>query len=166
MSKLFKISGNMMMDGKWLEPDPEFAGEIVVDEAGKFCGWCEKLADKKREDIAKANWQFYLVGTMADENHGYSLQFLELSNVPWRPAVLFEIHTTSGADSIWSAKDPGGGFVPYGNARVDLEELEYSEEHADRVKRRFRAVDININHNGELIQIAHGWRKRTLVLWS
>lgn len=166
MSKMiFRISGNMMQDGEWMQPDPAFVGEIVVDEDGKFFGWCDSLYINNREQHSEPNWQHFLTGAVAEENGGYSLLFFRLSNVIWQPPMVCEIHDTSPADCVWAAKDPGGSFVPQGNARAKLEKLAYSDEYAERIKQRFQEVDTTIDHNAELIQEVDSWQQKKLVLW-
>ena len=171
MSKIFKISGNFMQDGEWSKPDPAFIGKIAVNEDGKFCGYCKQLciegvSDKNNNEVRNVDKYRALVGAMAEEGDGYSLLFFKLSNEPWQAPLAYEVHDSSLADSVWSAKDPSGGFVAQGNARAWLEELSYTEESETRIKEQFCEVDISIGANNELINELGKWQKKTLVLWA
>ena len=167
LSKIFRISGNLMQDGEWMEPDPAFVGEIVADETGKFCGWCEELYGRYRETDTLISGRIrYLVGAVAEENNGYSIMFFKLANNARLAPLLYETHDVSQADSYWSALGFSGGFAAQGNAKISLEELPYSEEDADRIKMRFNNVDEDIDENGALIQEVSSWQKKTLVLWT
>lgn len=169
MSKIFKISGNFMQNGEWIEPGPAFEGKIVVDEEGKFCGYCEemhgKYADVDAEEVpAKTR---YLIGAAAEEGNGYSLAFFKMSNEARLAPLYYEVHGVSSTDCYWSAMGFSGGFTPQGNAEVSLEEeLPYSEEVADCIKKRFRGVDKEVNGNCALIHEVGLWKKKALVLWT
>ena len=165
MSKIFKISGNYTENGEWLKPDPAFVGEIVTDETGKFCGWCEELHEQCADVQEISAGLKYLVGAVADESEGQSLSFFKMTNDEQSEPLFYDIHGVSAANGYWAAKGPCGGFVSEGNARALLEELPYSEEDADRIKMRFREVNEDVNGNGELIQEVGSWQKKILVLW-
>lgn len=170
LSTLFSISGDFTNDGGWIEIGPMFNGKILVDEVGKFCGYCEQHyteGDGGRcdEDACEAVKMRGIVGAIAKEGDGYSLLFYKLSNAPWQAPLLYEIHDASPTNCIWSAKDPGGGFIPRGNARVSLEELPYSKEIEDGIKVKFGEVDLENDCNKALVQEVGSWRKEPLVLW-
>lgn len=171
MSKLFKISGNFTENGEWTIHNPAFAGEIAVDENGKFCGWCEQIYAEGSnghydEKPCENNKTRCVVGALAEENHGYSLLFFKLSNDEWQTPLSYEIHTDSTADCVWSAKDPGGGFVAQGNAMVTLEEIHYSKSKASRIRNHFRKMYTSTIVNDTLLQEVGSWKKKTLVLWT
>ncbi len=171
MSKIFKVSGNFTEDGEWAKQNPAFKGEIIVNETGKFYGWCEQLyiegsAGNKSGLTGEISKVRCLVGALAEEEGGYSLLFFKLSNTPWQTPLLYEIHGASAADCIWSAKDPNGGFVPQGNASVLLEEVPYSEENADKIKKHFCDVDISVSPNDELVRRVDSWKAKTVVRWE
>ena len=50
MSKIFIISGNFMQYGEWSTPDPSFVGEIVVDDANTFYGYCDELYENRKSE--------------------------------------------------------------------------------------------------------------------
>ena len=56
MSKIFKISGNFTQHGEWSAPDPSFVGEIVVDDANTFCGYCDELYDSEMSALNKTRF--------------------------------------------------------------------------------------------------------------
>lgn len=168
LSKIFKISGNYTQDGKWAEPDPAFAGEIVVDETGKFCGWCEELCGRYADTDATQKMPAkirYLVGAVAKESEGYSLSFFKMTNEAQLMPLFYEIHGVSTTNGYWAARDLCCGFAAQGNARALLEELPYSEKDADRIKKRFREVDEDVNGNSALIREVGLWQQKNLVLW-
>ena len=171
MGKIFRISGNFTQNGEWAKPNPAFIGEIVVNEDGKFYGWCEQycvegVIDLQVGGVYEVDEFRYLIGALAKECDGYSLLFFKLSNAPWQAPLSYEIHDASAADCIWSAKDPSGGFVPRGNAMVSLEEIPYSEAEVEYVKELFCDADISINVNDDLVRKVESWHKKTLVLWT
>ena len=152
MSKIFKISGNFTENGKWTKHNPAFEGEIVVNDEGKFYGWCEQFCSEGSagyncDTVSDINKVRCMVGALAEEGEGYSLLFYKLPNMPLQTPLLYEIHSTSPADCIWSAEDPGGGFVSYGNAEVFVEEISYSEEAINGVRERFSEMDISFSKN-------------------
>ena len=170
MSKIFKISGNFTQNGEWTNPDPAFAGEIVVNETGKFYGWCDQYSTEGTNDLQaggvyEIDETRYLIGALAKEGDGYSLLFFKLSNAPWQTPLLYEIHDVSATDCIWAAMDFDGDFAPKGNAMVSLEEIPYSKADAEQVRERFYDADISINENDALVQEVASWHKKSLVLW-
>lgn len=171
MSKIFRISGNYTENGEWTKCSPAFEGKIVVNELGKFYGWCEQFcaegsAGHDCGPVNEINKIRCLVGALAKEDGGYSLLFFKLSSTPWQTPLLYEIHSTSTADCVWSAEDPSGGFIPYGNAVVLLEELSYSEDDANKIKEHFCDIDISLNKNDELVQEVDSWQAKTFVQWA
>ena len=173
MSKIFRISGNFTEYGEWTKYNPAFRGEIVVNEMGKFYGWCEQFCaegsarwNREPVPVNEFNKIRCLVGALAEEDGGYSLLFFKLSNTPWQTPLLYEIHGESVADCTWSAEDPSGGFVSQGNAMVLLEELPYSEDVTNKIKEHFCEVDISLNKNDELVQEVDSWQAKTFVRWA
>lgn len=171
MSKLFKISGNFTEGGDWIAPAFAFEGEIAVNHEGKFYGWCEQAfiegVSSQEEAVQRdADKVRSLVGALAEEGDGYSLMFFKLSNDTWQTPLLYEFHSASAADSIWSAEDPGGGFVPWGNAQIYLTEIPYSDAAATHIKDRFGETDISISRNDTLIREVDSWQSKNLVLWT
>ena len=171
MSKIFKISGNFTQNGEWTKSNPAFTGEIVVNDSGKFYGWCEQFCIEETDDlqiggVSEDEETRYLIGALAKECNGYSLLFFKLSNAPWQAPLSYEIHDASAADCVWAAKDPCGGFVPQGNAMVSLEEVPYSKADAEQVRERFCDADISISENDALVQEVNSWNKKSLVLWA
>lgn len=160
-----------MENGDWAKPDPAFEGRIAVDENGKFCGWCEQAcaegsSNYHEDKLCESDKTRCLVGALAEEGDGYSLLFFKLSNDEWQPPLSYEIHATSTADCVWSAKDPGGGFVAMGNAMVSLEELQRSESSADRIRKQFREMYVSTAENDALLQEVGSLQKKALVLWT
>ena len=159
-----------MQDGEWAKPDPAFEGKIVVDQGGKFCGYCCESCANESTKYSFANPSARktrtVVGALAEEGAGYSLLLFELSNNTEQVPLSYEIHDVSKANCIWSAKDPYGGFVPQGNARIALEELPCSNGAADRIMARFYEVDKSIGDNEALICEVDSWQKKTMVLWG
>ena len=170
LSKIFKISGNFMQDGEWVKPDPAFEGEIVVDKDGKFCGYCSQPHISESEKYYGENHDNReirsLVGAVAKEGKGYSLLLFKLSNDDEQMPLSYEIHDASVADCIWSAKDPYGGFVSHGNAKISLSEMPYSEKEAKSIMAKFCEVDKNVGDNEALICEVDSWQKKALVLWA
>lgn len=150
-----------------MKPDPVFRGEIVVNQDGKFCGYCHEVNESAKDsDSLSARKTRSVVGAVAIEGEGYSLLLFKLSNDAKQPPLSYEIHELSNAGCFWSVKDLYGGFIPQGNAKIALEELPYSKEAADRIITKFYEVDNNIGDNEALICEVDSWQKKTLVLWG
>lgn len=167
MSKIFRISGNFTENGKWAEPDPAFAGEIVVDKEGRFCGYCDELYGDEGGRYTGDNYALnkvrYLVGSVAEKNDGYGVRFYKLSNDPWQAPLIYNQHHAEN-EGFWGALTvlnlPIGDFTYMGEARISLEELPYTEEDADRIKARFGELDISVNDdlNGQMVIRASRWK--------
>ena len=160
-----------MQDGEWAKPDPAFEGEIFVNKEGKFRGYCKQpyvneSAKYYGEEVCSSGTIRPIIGAVAKEGAGYSLVLFKLSNEEYQVPLSYEIHDASLADCIWSVKDPYGGFVPHGNARIVLEEEPYSTEKAKRIISRFDEADKKIGDNEALICEVDSWEKKSLVLWA
>ena len=170
MSKIFRISGNYTENGEWAKCSPAFAGKIVVNEMGKFYGWCEQFCTEGSAGhdcgpVNETNKIRCLVGALAEEGEGYSLLFYKLPSMSLQTPLLYEIHSASAVDCVWSAEDPGGGFVSHGNAEVVVEEIPYSENAAISIRERFCETDISLSKNDWLIREVDSWQAKNLVLW-
>ena len=143
-----------------------------MDDAGKVCGWCSELYDaptKERlpkELLGGANATRYLVGAMAPENNGYSILMFKLSNVRQQAPLLYEIHDAYPEDCSWSAMSLIGGFFSQGRAKIELEELPYSEEKANQIKERFDEVDLAVNNNLDLVHEVAEWKQKPITIWT
>ena len=151
-------------------PGTAFIGKIVVNKKGKFFGWCNQYYTEgngncKNGRIRKYSEVRYLVGALAKEGRGYSVACVKLSNADWQSALFYETHDLSLADSVWSIKDPGGGFIPQGNAEIQLKKLPHSKKEIAKIRRRFKEMNVSTNNNQTWIKMVKAWHKRTLVLW-
>lgn len=189
MSRLFKISGNMKRDGerlytaprvdegqqdsKWLDANPTFVGEIVVDKEGVFRGYCDHIFGNMfySEDSPYFNQPEYLVGSIIEEHGGYSMKFFKLPNDPDRTPVLFEIHTTEPKRCFWAIENFAGDFFRKEEVRVNLGALAYSEHKEREILDKFSGLDLNTGHlysfyrNADLVDIAMCWVPCNLVMW-
>lgn len=147
MSKIFKISGNFMQYGKWSEPDPSFVGEIVVEDE-KLQGYCNELYE--HGEMSEVNKVRYLVGALTNngKNGNLGAIFFKLSNDTKQSPLRYVVYDlTNPAGGFWEAMRvmvPGTNllrFVQQGRAKITIEEQDYSEEKAARIKAEFEKLD-------------------------
>ena len=149
MSKIFKISGNFMMkNGEWKQPDPSFAGEIVVDDDNTFHGYCNELYDADTPDLNKTR---YLAGVIAtnSETGKEGIAFFKLSNYIEQAPLLYII---SGEEGVWGVIFPWrGDYFIVDEARVKIEEVTYDLKDEQRIKNKFNELDMSINLHDHLL---------------
>ncbi|MBR3233327.1 hypothetical protein IKG12_00480 [Candidatus Saccharibacteria bacterium] len=148
MSKIFKISGNFVQNGKWAQPDPSFAGEIAVDDDNTFHGYCNELYNGDAPDIDKTR---YLAGKIATNSKTGKecIAFLKLSNFIEQAPLAY---SASGEEGVW------GAFAPWSTncildeeARVKIEEVAYSLKDEQRIKNEFNGLNMSINLHDYLL---------------
>ena len=154
MSKIFKISGNFRQYGEWSTPDPSFVGEIVVDDANTFCGYCDELYDSKMSALNKTR---FLAGAIAPNgrNGKNGIAFYKMSNDGEQAPLMYVVpNLEDPSNGSWAALTPFGFFQPVGQARVEIEEKAASAfgEDEKRIKAKFDELDKNINGNDQLLE--------------
>ncbi len=148
MSKIFKISGNFVQNGKWAQPDPSFTGEIVVDDDNTFHGYCNELYDGDTPDLNKTR---YLAGTIATNSKTGKecIAFLKLSNFIEQAPLVY---SASGEEGVWGAFAPWGtNYFMLDKARVKIEEVAYSLKDEQRIKNKFNELCMSINLHDYLL---------------
>lgn len=153
-NKIFKISGNFFQYGEWAEPDPAFVGEIVLEDSGTFYGYCNELYDDNMPDLNKNR---FIAGaiTANARNHKLGIAFYKLSNDEVQLPLMYVVpdleDSTNGEWAILS--NFSGYFQRVDRAKIQLEELIFSnpEAESERIRDRFEDLDRNINGNGQLI---------------
>ncbi len=153
MSKIFKISGNFIQYGKWSEPDPSFAGEIVVDDTNIFCGYCDELYEV---DVPVNYKTRFIAGAFAPNgrNGKIGIAFYKMSNNYdiFVDPLMYVIPDLDDVGSGSWATGSFGRFVQQGKAKVIVEEVTYSEDEANRIKSQFEKIDRSINLNDQLLE--------------
>lgn len=153
MSKIFKISGNFMQYGEWSTPDPSFVGEIVVDDANTFYGYCDELYENRKSETR------FLVGAIAPNgrNGRNGIAFYKMSNCSECTSLMYVVPDLEApiSDGSW-AELRFGLFRPMGPAKVKIEEKDDSDFEKDekRIKTKFNELDKNIPINSELLEQA------------
>ena len=149
MSKIFKISGNFVQNGKWVQPDPSFAGEIVVDDDNTFHGYCNELYDT---DTPVLNKTRYLAGVIATNSKTgkEGIAFFKLSNYIEQAPLLYII---SGEEGAWGVIFPWrGDYSMVNKARVKIEEVTYDLKDEQRIENKFNELNMNINLHDQLLR--------------
>lgn len=149
MSKIFKISGNFMQYNVWSEPDPSFTGEIIVDDASIFCGYCTELYNSCKSEIR------FLAGAFASngKNGKTGIAFYKMSNDSVQSPLMYVIPDLDDIQSgSWAALYFGRCFVFQGGANIAVEEVTYSEDEESRIKSQFEKIDRSINCNSQLLE--------------
>lgn len=147
MSKVFKVSGNFTVDGKWYQDDPAFEGKIVVSDNGNFCGYCRELYPSSQLEVNKTR---YLVGALNPASTGrQGAIFYRLSNDPRQAAQLFMVSDFEQEGS-WKECDFSGIFQNKGRARIIIEEMLDDGKTEGETKLEFSKLDTGVNTNGVL----------------
>lgn len=149
MSKIFKISENFMQHNVWSEPSPSFTGEIIVDDAGVFCGYCTELYNSRKSEVR------FLAGAFAPngKNGKTGIAFYKMSNDPIQAPLMYVMPDLDNVQSgSWAAPGLFGYFEPQGKAKITIEEATYSEDDESRIKSQFEEVDKSVNGNGQLLE--------------
>lgn len=152
MGKIFKISGNFMQNGEWAQPDPSFTGEIFVDDASIFCGYCNELYASHMSEVNKTR---FLAGAFAPngKNGKTGIAFYKMSNDPIQAPLMYVMPDLDNVQSgSWAALGLFGYFEPQGKAKITIEEATYSEDDESRIKSQFEEVDKSINGNDQLLE--------------
>ncbi len=154
MSKIFKISGNFVQHREWVKPSPSFEGEIVVDDANTFCGYCNELYDS---DMPESNKVRFLAGAFAlnTKNGNNGIAFYKLSNDSMQAPLMYvipDLGTKNIGLGSWAALTPFGYFEEVSDAQIWLSEITTSNEALTRIKDEFNKIDKSINGNGELLK--------------
>ena len=153
MSKIFKISGNFVQYGKWAKPNPSFEGEIVVDDANTFCGYCNELYDSNMSALNKIR---FLAGAIAPNgrNGKDGIAFYKMSNDTEQSPLMYVIPELENGKGEWAAASWDRGFFTIDEARVEIEEKLTSvpEEDEKRIKAKFDELDKSVNFNKALLE--------------
>lgn len=159
MGKIFRISGNLKVDGEWREPDPSFEGEILVDDDDNFIGYCNELYHirPELEPALKGKYEFrYLAGSFAvNERSGkQGICYYILSNSSEIESIVCRIPDVEkpedGGDYCYIG--PFDMFLHEGEARISLNEIDYSDEDASRIIDAFVSLDLKEYMNDSLVK--------------
>ena len=140
-----------MLRGEWSEPDPAFIGKIVVDDEDNFYGVCEELYDGP---VTVNYKERYLAGSFAPNgrNQRRGIAFYKMSNDPVISPLMYVVPDLSDVEcGTWAGLTLFGVFKKQGKARVELEEVAFSEEEADEIKAQYKTLNKELNGNGQLI---------------
>ncbi len=147
MSKVFKVSGNFTVNGKWYQDDPAFEGEIVVNDDGNLCGCCRELYPSLQPEVNKIR---YLAGVFNPVSiGGQGIIFYRLSNDPRQAAQLFAVSDFEH-EGTWKECDFSGVFQNKGRVRIIVEEMPPGGKTEGDIKLEFSRLDGGINLNGIL----------------
>lgn len=158
MSKIFKITGNFVQNGEWAQPDPSWAGKIVVSDHDLFFGYCDELY---QEIITEANKTRFLVGAFANngKNGQRGIAFYKLSNEPRQAPLMYVMPDLTDPNSgSWAGMMMlfgSGQFEEQGKAKVTVEEQPFSETEAQRIENQFSQVNTRINCHSQLLDQIH-----------
>ncbi len=165
MGKIFKVTGNYKQNGKWATPDPSFVGKIVVDNLGRFCGYCDELYESEQPEENKLRFIYGQFGKSL-KNGKDAFVFYKLSNYEEQKPLLYEVIDKEDPSSWkWSALNMhwfSSTFSPQDGAKVDLEELEYSEEEAAAIRGRYGKIYIEDGINKLMLHLFDKFAKQRI----
>ncbi|MBR3180941.1 hypothetical protein IKF63_02585 [Candidatus Saccharibacteria bacterium] len=152
MSRIFRVSGNAMQFGRWLEPDPSFSGKIVVNEEDEFYGFCDEFCNNK----PGAGQTRYVVGAFVDNelSEQRGIIFYKISNnLVQAPLVYIMSDLTNLNSGSWAILSSLGYFHEQGKAIIFVEEEDFSEEAVEAIRAKYKTLnDEGVeNGNGELL---------------
>ena len=146
---LYSFTGNFCQNGSWSEPEIGFRGEFIARRDGTIIGYCDELYNTE-ESFKKR----FIVGRFLDDG----ISFLKLTNSRVIAPILYSSRDIDeNTDALWA---PVGlseinplamlidASVGLSSASIDIldtpnpakltvTELEYSEEHEDKIRKRF-----------------------------
>ena len=137
MGKIFEISGNVRENGEWIQPEPSFRGEIALCDDGHIRGYCDEAHEAKEP-------RRYIYGKFGKSKRSKKdgLVFFKLTKTDSVPTLLFVINDLDGnSDNEW-AEMHGLGYRPKDEAKIVLEEIEYSQEKYDEIVAQFKELGI------------------------
>ena len=138
MSKIFKISGSFMHEGKWNCPDIVFEGEFVLAEDNKsFCGFCtDQNIDSTESNISSIAGIY----TESGKSGKRGLSFYKSASGPNKIAIICNIpNPAASAYGTWGIYIKNK-FKPIGKARVLIEECPYSAKSELLIKSNYNKI--------------------------
>ena len=154
MGKIFKITGNYMQYGFWAQPDPSFAGEIVLSDDGYFRGYCYELYESEQPDENKLRFIFGKFGKSKKSSKD-GLVFLKLSNYTRQSPLLYVVNDFEDqSDNNWSAlrQRPGSiGFESQGAATISIEEIKFTQERSEAIRSTYYQIEDEDNLNDSML---------------
>ena len=143
MSKIFKISGSFMQDGKWSTPDPSFTGKIVVDDNDEFYGYCDELYESVEDEINRTR---YLVGAFATnaKKGSRGIAFYKLSNYAAQAPLMYVVPDLLDGSGTWAAfvyMFFTSQMVIQGKSKLSVVEIPYTEEEEKQIKEKYDELD-------------------------
>ncbi len=141
MSKIFKISGNLMLGDKLFSPCYSFEGEIVLaDDEKSFCGFCNNNGSEGTSDISS-------IAGLYSINEKTGKKTLSFYKSPYKPndtAIFCTIPSPStSAYGTWGTYVKGK-YQYSGKAKVIIEEVEYTAKSEVIIKTNYNRI-INSN---------------------
>lgn len=159
---LYSFTGNFCQNGSWSEPEIGFRGEFIARRDGTIIGYCDELYNTE-ESFKKR----FIVGRFLDDG----ISFLKLTNSRVIAPILYSSRDIDeNTDALWAPVGLSeinplamliGASVGISPASINVldtpspasltvTELEYSEEHEDKIRERFDELDTDKFPNGVL----------------
>ena len=150
---LYSFTGNFCQNGRWSEPEIGFRGEFIARRDGTIIGYCDELYNTE-EPFKKR----FIVGRFLDDG----ISFLKLTNSRVIAPILYSSRDIDeNTDALWAPVGLSeinplamliGASVGLPSVSIDIldtpnpakltiTELEYSEEHEDKIRKRFDELD-------------------------
>ena len=154
-NRIFTISGNYRLRGKWETPDPSFVGKIVMRDDDTFVGYCDELYAADTPDINRVR---YLTGAYADyvlDKDCYGIAFYKLSNYPAQvPLMYVDFDLLGSCLGSWGAYNENTGhFETSGKATLKLIEEPYSAMEERRIFDKYNELRGDIEHNAKTLKM-------------
>ena len=146
MSKIFAISGNLIGgDGVWIQPKPNFKGEIVVEDNNRIFGYCNSYKEKSQIQ------RLFLTGMAIRNGNSCGAAIYVLSNDPrYIPAMLLAADFGSCYGG-WFRLNSLNILQFQGKADLHFEELPLFSSKVYEVRTVFNRLDETIGLNKEYI---------------
>lgn len=141
MSKIFKISGNLMIGERLFSPCYSFEGEMVLaDDEKTFCGFCNNSGAEGASSISSIAGLYSICKNTGKK----SLSFYKSPSTPGEAAIFCTIpNPNTSAYGTWGTY-VNGKYQYAGKAKVIIEEVEYTAKSEFLIKNNYNRI-INSN---------------------
>ena len=140
MGKIFKISGNFAVDGKWTCAGNLFEGEIVLSDDNTFCGFCSEQDAAGETNISSISGIY-----TSSEKHGRkSLSFFKSASGSNKQPIICSIPDPSiSMYGTWGVCEEKK-YKQLGKAKVLITECPYSAQSEQHIKNNYNRIT-NLN---------------------
>jgi hypothetical protein len=148
------LYGNFRHREEWVEPNPAFKGEIIVDADGNFYGYSKELYQSIWPESLDTRALYGYYGP--NDHMGEGIAFYKLCSLPLQKPLLYVVEDLLGEvpgywayfqneetevkTSLGSGLMNSFGFERVDEADIRLEQAEYSDEAAERIMKAYLEI--------------------------